>query len=122
MSIYPSLFILLQLNQNEISYCILFFLCNVYFCLIRSPFLCQVVALSAKSNHRRCSVRKGVLWHRFFSCEFCEIFKNAVFTEHLWTTASLKLLTPPFPKPYQLFFNSTAFELIHGCGKSRSRN
>ena len=23
-----------------------------------------------------------------FSCEFCEIFKNTFFTEHLWTTAS----------------------------------
>ena len=23
-----------------------------------------------------------------FSCEFCEISKNTVFTEHLWTTAS----------------------------------
>ena len=24
-----------------------------------------------------------------FSCEFCEIFKNNFFTEHLWTTASV---------------------------------
>ena len=24
------------------------------------------------------------------SCEFCEIFKNAFFAEHLWTTASEK--------------------------------
>ena len=23
-----------------------------------------------------------------FSCEFCEIFKNTFFTEHLWATAS----------------------------------
>ena len=23
-----------------------------------------------------------------FSCEFCEIFKNTFFTEHLWTTTS----------------------------------
>ena len=23
-----------------------------------------------------------------FSCEFCEISKNTLFTEHLWTTAS----------------------------------
>ena len=23
-----------------------------------------------------------------FSCEFCEISKNTIFTEHLWTTAS----------------------------------
>ena len=25
---------------------------------------------------------------RVFSCEFCQIFKNTFFTEHLWTTAS----------------------------------
>ena len=24
-----------------------------------------------------------------FSCEFCKIFKNTFFTEHLWTTASV---------------------------------
>ena len=24
-----------------------------------------------------------------FFCEFCEIFKNTFFTEHLWTTASV---------------------------------
>ena len=24
-----------------------------------------------------------------YSCEFCEIFKNTVFTEHLWATASV---------------------------------
>ena len=25
---------------------------------------------------------------QMFSCEFCEIFKNTFFTEHLWATAS----------------------------------
>ena len=25
---------------------------------------------------------------QMFSCEFCEIFKNTFFTEHLWTTLS----------------------------------
>ena len=24
-----------------------------------------------------------------FSCEFCKIFKNTFFTEHLWMTASI---------------------------------
>ena len=24
-----------------------------------------------------------------FSCEFCEIYKNTIFTEHVWATASL---------------------------------
>ena len=26
-----------------------------------------------------------------FSCEFCKIFKNTFFTEHLWTTASARI-------------------------------
>ena len=29
--------------------------------------------------------------HFLFSCEFCEIFKNIFFVEHLWTTASILL-------------------------------
>ena len=36
-----------------------------------------------RSNHRRCSVRKGVLGN------FAEISKNTFFTEHLWTAASV---------------------------------
>ena len=44
---------------------------------------------------------KKILWHRktcnfikketlaqMFSCDFCEIWQNTFFTEHLWTTAS----------------------------------
>ena len=26
-----------------------------------------------------------------FSCESCEIFKKILFTEHLWTTASIEI-------------------------------
>ena len=33
-------------------------------------------------------MQKRRLWHRFFSCEFCEISKNIFFTEHIWVTAS----------------------------------
>ena len=36
---------------------------------------------------------------RVFSCEFCEIFKNTFFTEHLWATASeehLRTAAPTF--------------------------
>ena len=62
--------------------------------------------LSLRSNHRRCSLKKGVLKNfakftgkhlcqslffnkvaetlaQVFSCEFCEIFKNTFFIEHL---------------------------------------
>ena len=28
---------------------------------------------------------------QMFSCEFCEISKSTLFTEHLWTTASESL-------------------------------
>ena len=38
-------------------------------------------------------LRPATLWKKqtlaqVLSCEFCEIFKNAFFTEHLWMTAS----------------------------------
>ena len=65
------------------------------------------------SSHRRCSLRKGAFKNfakvtgkhlrqslffnkvfikketpaQVFSCEYCEIFKNTFFIEHLWTTA-----------------------------------
>ena len=34
------------------------------------------------------NIKKETLAEVFY-CEFCEIFKNTFFTEHLWTTASL---------------------------------
>ena len=71
----------------------------------------------ARSSHRTCSMKKGVLENftkfarkhlcqslffnkvaglrpeaQVFSCEFCKIFKNTFFTEHIWTTASVWLL------------------------------
>ena len=74
--------------------------------------------LTFKSSHQRCSMKKVFLeisqnsqentcarasfliklqaynfikketLTQVFSCEFCKIFKNTYFTEHLWTTAS----------------------------------
>ena len=71
----------------------------------------------SRSSHKRRSVRKGVLrnfakftkftflvklqdeacnfikrrlWHRCFSCEFCGIFKNTFFTEHLMNRRVLR--------------------------------
>ena len=65
-----------------------------------------------RSSHPRCSIKKGVLKNfakftgkhqcqslffnkvdsetltQMFASEFCEIFKNTLFTVHLWTTAS----------------------------------
>ena len=35
-----------------------------------------------------CNFIKEETLTQVFSCEFCEIFKNTFFTEHLWATAS----------------------------------
>ena len=59
----------------------------------------------SRSSHQRCSIKKVFLrisqnaeacnfikkeaLAQVFSCEFCEIFKNTFFTEHLRTTTSL---------------------------------
>ena len=36
-----------------------------------------------------CNFIKKDTLGQVFSCEFCEIWKNTFFTEHLWTTASV---------------------------------
>ena len=36
-----------------------------------------------------CNFIKKETLVQVFSCKFCEISKNIIFTEHLWTTASL---------------------------------
>ena len=56
-----------------------------------------------RSGHRRCHIKSSALRNlnacnfikketlvQLFSCEFCEIFKNTFFTEHLRTTASVR--------------------------------
>ena len=41
-----------------------------------------------------CNFIKKRLWHRFFSCEFCEISKNTFLTEHLrWLLLLLHFLS-----------------------------
>ena len=81
---------------------------------------------STRSNHRRWSIKIGVLenftkftgkhLHRslyfktptqVFSFEFCEIFKNPFFVEHLRATASTSL------KRNQLIFNAAGFLSMH---------
>ena len=76
----------------------------------------QSMLRTERSSHRRFSVKKGVLRNftkftgkhlcqsvffnkretlaQVFSCEFCEISKNIVFTEHLQATASEKRQSP----------------------------
>ena len=51
--------------------------------------------VTIRSSHRRCSVKKKCACDfikkdtlaQVFSCEFCEISKNAFFKEHLWATS-----------------------------------
>ena len=47
-----------------------------------------------RSSHQRCSIKRSVLKNsikftekQLCTSEFCEIFKNKFFAEHLWTTA-----------------------------------
>ena len=44
-----------------------------------------------------CNFIKKETLAQVFSCEFCEISKNTYFTEHLWTTASGKLVLAVSP-------------------------
>ena len=78
-----------------------------------SFFVTYIILTNFRSGHLRCSVRKSVLrnFAKFtgkrlclslylnkvagletlaqgFSCEFCKISKNKIFTEHVWATAS----------------------------------
>ena len=49
---------------------------------------CDRAILSIKLQAQACNFIKKRLWHRVFSCEFCEIFKNTFF----YSTSLLPLL------------------------------
>ena len=44
--------------------------------------------MAAFKRLRPATLLKKKLWHRCV-CEFCQIFNNTFFTEHLWATASI---------------------------------
>ena len=50
-----------------------------------------------------CNVIKKQTLAKVFSCDFCEISKNTLFTDHLWTTAlgegNFPRKTPPGTGP-----------------------
>ena len=52
-----------------------------------------------------CSFIKKETLAQVFPCEFCEIFKNTFFTEHLWTTASVKTKLNSSPNLLVLSWN-----------------
>ena len=45
---------------------------------------CARVAFLIKLQADACNFIKKVTLAQVFSCEFCEIFKNTFFMEHLW--------------------------------------
>ena len=87
-----------------------------------------------RGSHLKCSIKKGVLENfpifscNFvkketlapgFSCEFCKIFKNILFTEHLWLTASIlqQLVALYFAITYSWQLSSSEKSLV---GKKNS--
>ena len=53
---------------------------------------CAIVSFLIKLQVQACNFSKKETMAQVFSYEFCEIPKNAFFTEHLRTTASSKLM------------------------------
>ena len=53
----------------------------------------RVIFLNEVAGLQACNFIKKETVAQVFSCEFCEIFKNTFFTEHLWTTASIIIIT-----------------------------
>ena len=52
-------------------------------------YTCARVSFSIKLQASACNFIKKEALAQVFSCEFCKIFKNTFFIEHLWATASL---------------------------------
>ena len=55
---------------------------------------CAKVTFLIKLHAEACNFVKRETLAQVFSCEFCEIFENTVFTEHLRETASDKTFVP----------------------------
>ena len=63
----------------------------------RSELLCEKSVKNSQNSEENtcarvsfltCSFIKKEALTKVFSCEFCDIFKNTLFTEHFWVTAS----------------------------------
>ena len=74
---------------------------------MHKKYLCQSLFLSCNF------IKKETLAHGF-SCEFCKIFKNTFFTEHLWITASIlqQLLALYYAIMYSWQFSSNEESLV----------
>ena len=56
-------------------------------CSVKKVFL-KILQNSQENTGDTCNFIKKETLAQVFSCEFCEIFKNTLFTGHPWTTAS----------------------------------
>ena len=57
------------------------------FAKLTGKYLCQSLFF-IKVAGAACNFIKKEILAQVFSCGFCEISKNTLFTEHLWVTAS----------------------------------
>ena len=62
------------------------------FAKFREKSLWQSIFFNKVAGLRPATLLKNSLWHRCFAVNFCEISKNILFTEHLWATASVKII------------------------------
>ena len=72
--------------------------------------LCQSLLFNKLAGLRTATLLKKKPWH-VFSCEFCAISKNILFTEHLWATASDFICG--------LVFIVSIIKIIASCEKGR---
>ena len=76
------------------------------FAKFTGKYLCQSHFFS---KLQACNFIKKEILAQVFSCEFCEMFKNTFFTEHLRTTVSV-------PREFSFFCSETkllAFNILH---------
>ena len=77
---------------------------------------CARVSILLKLEASACNFIKKDSLAQVFSCEFCEIFLDTFFTEHLWAIASMYGKIFPLQKVIFvfLFFNLIAFINVVG--------
>ena len=87
--------------------------CSIKKCVLRNfakftgKHLCQSLFFNKVAGLRPATLLKKETLAQVFSCEFYEISKNTIFTEHLWTTASVYL------NFLRSFESSGSFDLIY---------
>ena len=61
----------------------------INFAKLTGKQLRQSLSFNKVAGLRSATLFKKKILAQVFSCQFCEIFMNTFFTEHLWTTASV---------------------------------